>query len=315
MFHRVCPETIKPRIPFNTYMEVTPRYLENAINFFKDRDYEFISLDRMYRYFQENKFDKKFVVVTFDDGYLDNLTHALPILKKHNVPFTIYVSTNFPDGKAVLWWDLLEELILERDAIEITAANKRYQFNCASMEEKEDTYSRVRSIVMGFNETDSLDKIRGMFAGLVEDIYKKTVELALSWDQIIALGKEPLVTIGAHTVNHLSLKQLSRDLAEYEVLESKKQIEAHIGRSVDHFAYPFGGPGEVGPKDLKIVKKCGFKTAVATVPGNIFPGHKHHLDFLPRIRMSKEMDNLQLELFIDGLIHFKLHKFKRIVTV
>ena len=315
MFHRVCPKSNRPRIPFNTSIEVTPQYLENAINFFKDRDYEFISLDRMYRDFQENKFHKKFVVVTFDDGYLDNLTHALPVLKKHNFPFTIYVSTNFPEGTAVLWWDLLEDLILERDTLEIQTGDKRCQFNCSSMVEKEDTYSRVRSIIIGFNEKEFSDKIREMFSGAVEDVYRKTAELALSWDQVIALDKDPLVTIGAHTVNHFALKPLPRDLVQYEVLESKRKIEAYIGHPVEHFAYPFGGPAEVGTKDLEIVKKNGFKTAVATVHGNIFPGHKHYLEFLPRIHMKEDVDNLQLELSIHGFNHFKLHKFKRIITV
>jgi peptidoglycan/xylan/chitin deacetylase (PgdA/CDA1 family) len=253
-------------------------------------------------------------VVTFDDGYSDNLTHALPVLKKHDVPFTVYVSTNFPDGKAVLWWDLLEDLLLERNTIEIKTGSEHHRFNCASMEEKEDTFEAIRSIIIGFGERDFLPRVEEIFKGLGVDIYSKAVELALRWEQVTELAKEPLVTIGAHTVNHYALKELPEDRAVYEVTESKKKIEAHIGKEVDHFAYPYGGPGHMGAKDLDIMKKYGFKTAVTTIPGNIFPGHRDHLVYLPRVHMREKIDHLQLELFTSGFKQFQLHKFQRVVT-
>ncbi len=315
MFHRVCPKPGRPRIHYNTQLEVTPAYLENAVVFFKERGYEFISLDRMYRHFQENTFKKKFAAVTFDDGYLDNLTHALPVLKKHDVPFTVYVSTNFPDGKAVLWWDLLEDLLLARDTIEIKTGSERHRFDCASMEEKENVFEAIRSIIIGFGETDFLPRVEEIFKGLGADIYSKAVELALSWEQVTELAKEPLVTIGAHTVNHYALKELPEDRVVYEVTESKKKIETHIGKEVDHFAYPYGGPGHMGAKDLDILKKYGFKTAVTTIPGNIFPGHRDHLLYLPRVHMREKIDHLQLELFTSGFKQFRLHKFQRVVTL
>jgi peptidoglycan/xylan/chitin deacetylase (PgdA/CDA1 family) len=315
MFHRVCPKSGKPRIFYNTQLEVTPGYLENAVVFFKERGYEFISLDRMYRLFLENTFKKKFVVVTFDDGYSNTLTHALPVLKKHDVPFTVYVSTNFPDGKAVLWWDLLEDLLLERDIIEIEIGSKYHRFDCASMKEKEDTFEAIRSIIIGFSERDFLPGVEKIFKGLEVDIYSKAVELALSWEEVTELARQPGVTIGAHTVNHYALKELPEERAVYEVTESKKKIEAHIGKEVRHFAYPFGRMGHMGAKDLDIIKKYGFKTAVTTIPGNIFPGHRDHLVYLPRVHMREEIDQLQLELFTSGLKQFQLHKFQRVVTL
>jgi peptidoglycan/xylan/chitin deacetylase (PgdA/CDA1 family) len=296
-------------------LEVTPEYLENVVSFFKERGYEFISLDRMYRHFLENTFKKKFVVVTFDDGYLNNLTHALPVLKKHDVPFSVYVSTNFPDGKAVLWWDLLEDLLLERDTIEIKTGSEHHRFSCASMEEKEDTFEAIRSIIIGFGERDFLPRVEEIFKGLGKDIYSKAVELALSWEEVIELAKEPLVTIGAHTVNHYALNELPEHSAVYEVLESKKKIEAHIGTEVEHFAYPYGGLGHMEAKDLEIIKKYGFKTAVTTISGNIFPGHRNHLVYLPRIHMMDEIDHLQLELFTSGFKQFQRHKFQRVVAL
>lgn len=133
--------------------------------------------------------------------------------------------------------------------------------------------------------------------------------------QIIALSREPLVTIGAHTVNHYSLKHLLREMAEKEIIDSREEIESHIGRRVEHFAYPYGGPDQIGSRNVKIVKKYGFKTAVTAICGNIFPAHKYHLHFLPRLQMRSDLDNIKLQLVINGWTHFRLHKFKRIITV
>src|SRR5438105_3082694 len=108
MFHRVLPETDKLRIHNHKSLEVSPEYLENLIQFFKKENYRFVSLDDVMQRGSNSKAQKKFVVFTFDDGYVDNYTYAYPIFKKHNVPFTIYVATSLPDGNAVLWWYLLE---------------------------------------------------------------------------------------------------------------------------------------------------------------------------------------------------------------
>ena len=315
MFHRVCPESERPRIPFNTLMEVTPQYLEQTILFFKEQDYEFISMDTLYQRFKEKNFNKKFVVVTFDDGYMDNLIYGLPVFQKHQVPFTIYVSTNFPNHNAVLWWDLLEDVILERDQIDITIDDQPLSFSCATMAEKEDTYSRIRSIIINFNESEFLEKIRSLFTVFVDNLYQKTKESALSWEQILTLSQDPLVTIGAHTLNHYALKNLSTEHSRFEIYESKKEIESHIHTPVEHFAYPFGGFAEVGKKDLEITEACGFKTAVATIPGNVFSGHQDTLFFLPRIQLYETFDLTKIQLFIKGFTQFKLHKFKRIVTL
>lgn len=315
MFHRICPKTGRTRIRFNTYQEVSPEYLENIICFFKDHDYEFISMDQMYWCFQKNKFAKKFVAVTFDDGYLDNLTQAFPILKRHHIPFIIYITNNFPNHRAILWWDLLEDLILQRETIEIKISHQSYNYDCSSPEKKEETFCLIRDIIIGFSEKDFLIKIKEIFNNLTDNIYQKTVEQVLNWDQIISLSQEPLATIGAHTVNHYSLRNLPQKIAEQEIIKSKEEIESQIRKRVEHFAYPYGGPNQISRREVKIAKKYGFKTAVTTIPGNIFPAHKNYLDLLPRLQMRHDLDNLKLQFLINGWTHFKLHKFKRVITI
>ena len=87
------------------------------ILYFKKLDYEIISLDQLYERLLHNSIEKPFVCFTFDDGYVDNYEIAYPVLKKHNIPFAIYVTTSFPDNTAILWWYILEDLVLKSKVI------------------------------------------------------------------------------------------------------------------------------------------------------------------------------------------------------
>ncbi len=313
-FHRVVPDRGVKRVG-NTEIEVTPHYLENIIEYFSKRNYAFISLDQLFLILKgEEKINNKFVVFTFDDGYVDNLTHAYPILKKHNIPFTIYVTTNFPDRKAIIWWYLLEDLILERDRVEIEVEGRPYRFECSTAREKMDTFSTIRALVIGIGEDNFADKMKTIFKPYGIDIYKKTDELALSWPQIQQLSMDSLVTIAAHTVNHYALNRLPEAVVKEEIMESKKKLESYTGGAVDHFAYPYGSGREIGEREGRIVKGLGFKTATTTRLANIFPAHRRHLECLPRIAAVDEKEFVNLNLWITGALPCVLYKFKRVIT-
>lgn len=306
VLHRVCPAPRQLRIQANAGMELTPAQLEDIFRFFSTRNYEFISLDRLVDRLNtgKKKKNKKFVVFTFDDGYADNFTHAYPVFKKHRIPFTIYVTTNFPDGKAVLWWYLLEDLLRDRDK----------EFHCRTASEKEEIFYKIRSRLMSCSAEDYMEELKNLFAPYGMDLYRKTPELALDWGRIEELSRDPLVTIGAHTVNHYALSKLSAAEAKHEILESKRKIEAHIHREVNHFAYPYGGRDEAGPREFELVKECRFKTAVTTRFANIFPGHKNHPESLPRLFIGPGCGTRCLSQMINGTVTSLNSRFKRLVT-
>jgi hypothetical protein len=147
MFHRVVPPTGKLRIHNHESLEVSPEYLENLIQFFKTRGYQFLSLDDVMKLRPQPKPGKKFVVFTFDDGYIDNLTVAYPILKKHAIPFTIYVATNMPDGHALVWWYLLEDLVVENREVKMTVDGKQLIFKTDTVKNKEISFNEIRSLL------------------------------------------------------------------------------------------------------------------------------------------------------------------------
>ena len=315
MLHRVCPPVPGTRPEDNAGMEMTPGKLEAVIRFFRNRHYEFISPDQLVERLIDRKNKRKFVVFTFDDGYADNYLHAYPVFKKHQVPFTIYITTGFPDREAILWWYLLEDLLLEKDSIVIKTETGEQEFNCRSMKEKTETFREIRSIIMNVSPHHYIETLTGIFAPYGIDMYRKTSELALSWEQVALLGRDPLVTIGAHTVNHYTLSKLTPAEVKKEMLECKRSLETHLGKEVHHFAYPYGGREEAGKREFELAKECGFKTAVTTRFAAIFPAHRHHLECLPRVFIHASADDHFLEQVINGTIAGMANRFKRIVTV
>jgi peptidoglycan/xylan/chitin deacetylase (PgdA/CDA1 family) len=315
MLHRVCPPVPGIRLVDNAGMEMTPKKLEAIIRFFKNRDYEFISPDQLVERLPNKNNKRKFVIFTFDDGYADNYLHAYPVFKKHDVPFTIYVTTSFPDREAILWWYLLEDLLLEKDRLVIKTGSGEREFHCSSLNEKEETFRDIRSIIMNVSTNDYLETVAGIFEPYGIDVYRKTSELTLSWEQIARLSRDHLVTIGAHTVNHYTLSKLSPAEVKKEILESKRRLESHLGREVHHFAYPYGGKEEAGKREFDLVKECGFKTAVTARFAGVFPAHRQHLECLPRIFIHSGADDGFLKQVVNGTLTGMANRFRRVITV
>lgn len=314
VFHRVCPEREINRDLRCAGISITPEYLESIINFFSSHGYEFISLDKLFYILRSRKIDKKFVAFTFDDGYADNFIYAYPVFKKYNIPFAIYVTTGFADRTAIMWWHLLDELIVGNNHIVFEIKNRKFEFDCFNKGQKKGSLLKISSLIMESNEDNYLDNIKGILEPYNIDIYSKTEQLALSWEQISQLSADPLVTIGAHTVNHHMLSRLSEAAARREIFESKKIIELHINREVGHFSYPFGSRGQAGKREFAIVKGCGFKTATTSRNANIFFRHRHHLECLPRIDIGSDAKEQELIFLINGLTHCINNSFKTVVT-
>ena len=103
------------------------------------------------------------------------------------------------------------------------------------------------------------------------DIAAFCEELCMTWDELATLAADPLVTIGAHTVNHVMLKKVPEKSARTEMEMSRSVIEASLGVRPQHLAYPVGDATSAGPREFQIAQELGFKTAVTTRPGRAVP--------------------------------------------
>lgn len=316
MFHRVLPVDSRPRIRGHATLEVTPEVLEQTIHYFSQRDYSVYSPDDLYQFLTSaKKEDKPFVLFTFDDGYVDNLTYAYPIFKKHNIPFTINVSTCFPERTAVIWWYLLEDLILKHERLIFEHKGKTYDFNCATQEGKSHAYAITRKLFKFANVQERDQLTKSVLLANDMDLLQKIDEVALTWDQLEQLASDPLVTLSAHTVNHYVLSSLNDEEVQYEILESKRILESKLGRQIDHFAYPFGNRREAEAREFHIAAECGFKTAMTTRIGSIFPAHGSHMMTLPRYDLAQVALPHNLGLVTSGALSMRVNRLRRVITV
>jgi peptidoglycan/xylan/chitin deacetylase (PgdA/CDA1 family) len=292
MLHRVYPVEGNKLLP-NENLKVSPDYLEAFILKAKAKGYSFISLDTLYDGLMNNKPVSKSIVLTLDDGYADNYTHAHPIFKKHDIPFAIYVTTSFPDNTAILWWYTLEDIVIQNETITL---NDGSSFECKTQQQKIDTFRVIRQKIIHLPKENFIGSLQTLFKNNSVDWQSKVTELALTWEQIEEISKDPLAAIGAHTINHFASATLSKEELINEVSGSKKIIESRINKPVEHFCYPFGGPKEVGEKEFAIVNELSFKTSTTTRDGSIFPEHKNHLVALPRVMLTNGFSLSRFEL-------------------
>lgn len=271
-------------IPTNEDLKVSPAFLEKIILAYKAKKIELISLDELSVILSSaKKPDSPFVTFTIDDGYLDNYTNALPIFERHHVPFAIFVATDFIDQKAILWWDVLEELVLNNNII----IYNRQSFPCHTFQEKWDTFRIIREDILKFDQGQLIETLQKAFSNFDIDWYKPIREKAMNWDQIKELSRHPLCTIGGHTVSHPALNLLSEDDFQKEIRLGVEKLETVICQKINHFAYPFGSPNEIGEREHHLIKEFHFKTVFSAYGGCITENNKSNVTHLPRVYLHE----------------------------
>ena len=260
MLHRVTSKGAT--LQKNKALEITPNQFENIILYYKKRHYQFVSLDEFISITRTKSFFKKqkYIAVTFDDGYKDNLMEALPICQKYNVPFTIYVSTSMVTRTAFLWWYVLEEILMFN--AEINLGNKIYEIK--SLDEKNAVFDKIHAILSQRDTNECQQWFDEMGFNWIETNQRLNNQLCLSNDDLIFLGKEKLCTIGSHTVSHARLTKQLPDIRFDELSNSKKYLEAIIEKPILHFSYPYG---EVNKEVTADVQACGYHSAVIVQEG------------------------------------------------
>ena len=135
----------------------------------------------------------------------------------------------------------------------------------------------------------------------------------MTWPEIGEIADDPLATIGAHTVNHVMLKKASDEAVRNEMRQSAAVIEAALGDRPKHFSYPVGDRTSAGPREFAIAAELGFKTAVTTRPGVLFPEHAAHLTALPRISLNGEYQQSRYaKVLMSGAATALWNRFRRV---
>lgn len=312
MLHRVIPGE-PPAFAPNRGLTVTPDYLNDVLVDVKDAGLDIVSLDEAHARLKSGKRSQRFACFTLDDGYRDNLEHAYPVFKRHKAPFTVYIPSDYPDGRGELWWVALEEVIRKEAEIKIDLGDGSESILTATNSQKSDAFQRIYGVLRKYDE----DKQRRFIRKLcnASGVNQKALcrSLIMGWDEVKKLSSDPLVTIGAHTVAHYALAKLPEDRAREEMRRGADILRQKLGRWPRHLSYPYGDAASAGSREFRIARELGFKTAVTTRKGVLFPEHAEHLTALPRVSLNGEYQApLYTKLFMSGVPFAIWNGFRRV---
>jgi peptidoglycan/xylan/chitin deacetylase (PgdA/CDA1 family) len=210
------------------------------------------------------------LLVTFDDGYRDNLTNALPILEAHGIPAVLFVATDHIESGIPFGWDLAAWCFAHtrHSSAELPFMGTRWW---GDRRERERTLGDWLEGLKQQPDTERADAVARLPdilgvappTGGFSDIY-------LTWDEVRAMDARG-VHIGAHTRTHPILTRVDADCARLEVFGSKEKVEAEVGKPAIGFAYPNGGPADVDLRVRGLVGEAGFRLAFSLVPGPARP--------------------------------------------
>lgn len=230
------------------------------------------------------------VAFTFDDGYADNLHVAKPLLARFDVPATIFVSSGVLDDPTVLWWDVLQRLILQpgrlpaeltietgsqartwtlgpavdfsvADAVRFRAWRGIEKAPCPRIV----LYLELWELLRTLSAADRRAALEQLSAWSGRSLAPPAADRPLMPEEVATLADDPLVEIGAHTVNHARLSSLSAAMQLREIRESKAQLEEVIAAPVSAFAYPHGSHNDYTPETVGLVRMSGFQCACSAV--------------------------------------------------
>ncbi len=232
------------------------------------------------------------IVVTFDDGYADNLYVAKPLLERYQIPATVFITTGNIDRQQEFWWDELDRILLQPGTLPpaldlvINGQNCSWDLtageNYSSADARRDRDWRMESLV---DPTPRHRLYRSLYQQsqflpaaerelLLADIRiwanieptARATHRCLTPAEIIDLESGGMVEIGAHTLTHPFLSRLPLDFQHQEIQQGKEQLEAILGHPIASFSYP---NGSYSPQTRSLVRAAGFKCACSSIKGTV----------------------------------------------
>lgn len=314
MYHRVAELPLDPHS-----LSVTPEHFAQHLEALRKYSRP-ISLQRLAAMLRSGERPRRHVVITFDDGYTDNLYNAKPLLERYEIPATVFVTTGHIDNEQEFMWDELERLLLlpgtlpEVLSLKVQGSVRDWQLG-EGVHYSADDYERHRSWTVSEASDPSprhtlyrslhpmlkplpqpeqlkvLEQLRAL-AGV--EARGRTTHRTMTAEEVLRLASGGLVEVGSHTVTHPVLSELSTAAQRQEIQESKSQLEEMLGHPVRSFAYPFGAHTE---ETASLVAEAGYDCACTTVPDIVWSGSL--LFQLPRIDVG-DWDGDEFARYVRG---------------
>jgi len=281
VYHRIADPVTDP-----WGISVSPKHFDQQMTVLR-REASPIRLSELGR---QRRWPGRRVVVTADDGYSDNLRAGNPILQKHDVPATLFVTSGTLD-RGEFWWDELDRLLLRPHAmpalLTVKADGQKHEWRFSRNEDsswhtfrrwrawepphsaRQKAFQTLYSMIQPLSEP-AREEIMAQIRGQIGSVdHPAESDRPLRAAQLAELIAGNLVEVGAHTVTHPVLSQRSAEAQLREIAGSKQHLESITNRPVTSFAYPFGRPGDYTSETIEFVERAGFHRACSNFAGRV----------------------------------------------
>jgi len=288
---KILPNTI-----INFHADYSSESMEAVLIFLK-KHYNIISINELEEFYYLDRQLKHACHITFDDGDISFYKIVFPLLKKHKIPVSIYVSPLATMKQKNFWFQEIRDYNSEK-LIEII---KQKNIN-NNIEQLQNLNAFFKSL-----KIKQIWDIIGDYQNITGVTPKKCINMTR--DQLIELEESGLVSIGAHTKNHPILFNESDLVSENEIKSSIKELAKILNHPIKYFAYPNGIPNiDFSEREMKYLKEVNITLCFSTEPNGFLP--TDNVLKIPRNGLSK--GNI-------GFIYFKLllgskySKIKRLI--
>jgi peptidoglycan/xylan/chitin deacetylase (PgdA/CDA1 family) len=308
LYHRVAEVDMDPWC-----LCVSPKHFAEHLEVIRKYGHP-IRLQELNQALREGKLLAQSIVITFDDGYADNLNKARPLLERYDAPATVFVAGGYVGQEREFWWDQIEGLLLqpgtlpERLSLSLNGFSSRWELGGAVHYEEENRRRDRDWTVPGNIPSDRFSFYLSVCEDLrllTEDERQKALSQLRDWSgtqpktrptfrplssgELLILEQGDLIEVGAHTMTHPFLPAQPLAVQRQEIWESRAHLEEIIGRPVTSFAYPYG---EYSKETVALVRETGFACACTTSASSVW----HYADpfQLPRVAI-KDWDGEEFE--------------------
>jgi peptidoglycan/xylan/chitin deacetylase (PgdA/CDA1 family) len=287
MYHRIATANIDP-----WELAVSAENFEQHLRILKKLN-NVLPLPELVHQLQNKKLKKRYVAITFDDGYIDNYQTAKPLLEKSDIPATFFITTNNLGQQKEFWWDELAYILLKTPnlpkQLSLEINNEPFSFNLDTESKLTKELNIKHKSFIAWEPTTlrsqlyySLwEKLSPLQSEAQENIMaflrswagtskaERPEYLCMSVEQMQHLSSSDLFTIGGHTCSHPALAYHSEAVQQKEIIENKKTLENLTGKEVNLFAYPSGNYNDIS---IKALKQSRFSAGFTTNPKPVQKG-------------------------------------------
>lgn len=230
------------------------------------------------------------VCITFDDGYVDNLTVAAPILEKYKLPATLYLPTAYIDRGETHWADTIHQLFRFRAHDQLTMPSLGFSADLSEDAQRKLAYKKLHLSLL----TSIYPYRQALLAEVREQLrpHQEGPRLTMNWDEVRDLRlRFPLFAVGGHSQSHLDLSAHGGQYARIEIEGCKSNIQKELSVEPQHFSFPYA---RWSMETRSLVEQCGWKSAVGDGLG-VRIGVKSNRFVLPRLPTPVSMTDLKFK--------------------